>query len=67
MAPVASRSFPPIEAGALLAVVTALGLGVGALAGWAVGAFGPGLIIGAVAGLPAGVFAVYRRYRRYFQ
>jgi hypothetical protein len=67
MEPVASRSFPPIEAGALLTVVTALGLGAGALAGWAAGSFGPGLIIGAVVGLPAGVFTVYRRYRGYFQ
>ena len=66
MEPVSSRSFPPIEAGALLAVVTGLGLGVGALAGWAVGSSGPGLIVGAVVGLPAGVAAVYRRYRGYF-
>ena len=66
MEPMASRSFPPVEAGALLAVVTGLGLGAGALIGWAVGSFGPGLIVGAVLGLPAGVFAVYRRYRRYF-
>ena len=66
MEPVASRSFPPIEAGAFLAVVTCLGVGAGALVGWAAGAFGPGLIVGAVIGLPAGVFAVWRRYRRYF-
>jgi F0F1-type ATP synthase assembly protein I len=66
MEPVASRSFPPIEAGALLAVVTGLGLGAGALIGWAAGSFGPGLIVGAVVGLPAGVFTVYRRYRGYF-
>jgi F0F1-type ATP synthase assembly protein I len=66
MEPAAPRPFPPVEAGALLALVTGLGLGLGALVGWAAGAFGPGLIVGAVAGLPAGVFAVYRRYRRYF-
>jgi F0F1-type ATP synthase assembly protein I len=66
MEPVASRSFPPVEAGALLAVVTGLGLGAGALVGWAAGSFGPGLIVGAVVGLPAGVFAVWRRYRGYF-
>jgi F0F1-type ATP synthase assembly protein I len=66
MEPVAPRSFPPVEAGALLALVTLLGLGAGALIGWAVGSLGPGLIVGAVVGLPAGVFAVYRRYRRYF-
>jgi F0F1-type ATP synthase assembly protein I len=66
MQPVASRSFPPIEAGALLTVVTGLGVGAGALIGWAAGSAGPGLIVGAVVGLPAGVFTVYRRYRRYF-
>ena len=66
MEPVAPRSFPPAEAGTLLVVVTGLGLGAGALVGWAVGSFGPGLIVGAVVGLPAGVVAVYRRYRGYF-
>jgi len=66
MEPVAPRSFPPVEAGTLLALVTLLGLGAGALIGWAVGSFGPGLIVGAVIGLPAGVFVVYRRYRHYF-
>jgi len=66
MEPAAPRPFPPIEAGALLAVVTGLGVGGGALIGWAVGSTGPGLIGGAVVGLPAGVYAVYRRYRRYF-
>jgi F0F1-type ATP synthase assembly protein I len=66
MEPVAPRSFPPVEAGTLLALVTLLGLGAGALIGWAIGSFGPGLIVGAVIGLPAGVFVVYRRYRHYF-
>jgi F0F1-type ATP synthase assembly protein I len=66
MEPVAPRSFPPVEAGTLLILVTLIGVGAGALIGWAVGSFGPGLIVGAVIGLPAGVFAVYRRYRGYF-
>jgi F0F1-type ATP synthase assembly protein I len=66
MEPAAPRPFPPIEAGALLAVVTGLGVGGGALIGWAAGSTGPGLIVGAVVGLPAGVYTVYRRYRRYF-
>jgi F0F1-type ATP synthase assembly protein I len=66
MEPVAPRSFPPVEAGTLLAVVTLVGIGAGALVGWAIGSFGPGLIVGAVVGLPAGVLAVYRRYRHYF-
>jgi F0F1-type ATP synthase assembly protein I len=67
MEPAAPRPFPPIEAGALLVLVTGLGLALGAVVGWAAGSVGPGLIIGAVIGLPAGVFAVYRRYRGYFR
>ena len=66
MEPAASRSFPPVEAGTLLILVTLIGVGAGALIGWAAGSFGPGLIVGAVIGLPAGVIAVYRRYRGYF-
>jgi len=66
MEPVAPRSFPPVEAGTLLAVVTLVGLGAGALVGWAAGSFALGLIIGGVIGIPAGIFAVYRRYRHYF-
>jgi F0F1-type ATP synthase assembly protein I len=66
MEPVAPRSFPPAEAGTLLAIVTLVGLGVGALIGWAAGSFSLGLILGGVIGIPAGVFVVYRRYRHYF-
>jgi F0F1-type ATP synthase assembly protein I len=66
MEPVAPRSFPPVEAGTLLAVVTLVGVGAGALIGWVAGSFATGLIIGAVVGLPAGVYVVYRRYRHYF-
>jgi len=66
MEPAAPRSFPPVEAGTLLILVTLLGVGAGALIGWAAGSFGAGLIVGAVIGLPAGVIAVYRRYRGYF-
>jgi len=66
MEPVAPRSFPPVEAGTLLAVVTLVGLGAGALIGWAAGSFAVGLIIGGVIGIPAGIFAVYRRYRDFF-
>jgi len=63
MEPAAPRAFPPIEAGALLATVTALVIGVGTLIGWAAGSLKAGLIIGLVLGLPSGVFTVYRRYR----
>jgi F0F1-type ATP synthase assembly protein I len=60
------RAFPPAEAGALLAVVTLVGLGLGTLAGWAAGSTADGLVAGAVVGLPAGVLVVVRRYRGYF-
>ena len=57
-----SPQFQPAGAGALLAGTTCVGVGVGALIGWAVGATG----LGAIVGIPAGVFVVYRRYRGYF-
>lgn len=50
----------------LLAGTTVAGVGAGALLGWAAGSWGIGALVGAVAGIPAGVFAVYRRYRGYF-
>ena len=31
--------------------------------GWAAGSLGYGILVGAFVGVPAGVFAVYRRYR----
>jgi hypothetical protein len=40
--------------------------GAGALVGWAVGDTGYGVLAGVVIGLPAGVFAVYRRFKGYF-
>ena len=63
----ASRpTFHPAGAGALLASTTLLGVGIGALIGWAAGSVGYGIVGGTVAGIPAGIFAVYRRYRGYF-
>jgi F0F1-type ATP synthase assembly protein I len=62
----ASRQFQPAGAGALLASTTAVGVGIGALVGWAAGSTGLGALGGAVVGVPAGIFAVYRRYRGYF-
>jgi hypothetical protein len=59
-------SFEPAGAGMLLASTTGIGLGIGALVGWAAGSVGLGLLGGAVVGIPAGVFAVYRRYRGFF-
>ncbi|MBA2569034.1 MAG: hypothetical protein H0V11_06775 [Actinobacteria bacterium] len=66
MEPQPRSQFQPAGAGALLAGTTAAGVGVGALLGWAVGSTGIGALAGAVAGIPAGVFVVYRRYRGYF-
>jgi hypothetical protein len=66
MEPSEPRAFPPIEAGALLAVVTLVGIGLGTLIGWVAGAAKIGLVVGAVVGLPAGVGAVYVRYHHYF-
>jgi hypothetical protein len=59
-------NFQPAGAGALLSTVTASCVGVGALVGWGAGNIGYGVLGGAVAGVPAGVFAVYRRYRGAF-
>jgi F0F1-type ATP synthase assembly protein I len=66
MEPQARSQFQPAGAGALLAGTTAAGLGVGALVGWAAGSTSLGALGGAVVGIPAGVFVVYRRYRGYF-
>ena len=45
---------------------TATGVGLGALVGWAAGSTGVGALVGAILGLPAGVFAVYDKYKGYF-
>jgi hypothetical protein len=47
----------------LLAAATGASIGVGALVGWAAGAVGYGVLGGAIVGVPAGVTAVYFRYR----
>jgi hypothetical protein len=40
--------------------------GLGTLIGWAAGSPGYGALGGVCIGIPAGVFAVYRRFRGYF-
>ena len=60
------QTFEPAGAGALLAATTALGIGIGALIGWAAGEVKYGVLVGAVVGVPAGIAAVYRRYRDAF-
>jgi F0F1-type ATP synthase assembly protein I len=66
MEPASRQSFQPAGAGALLIAATAAGVGIGALIGWVAGSWGLGALGGAVVGIPAGIFAVYRRYRGYF-
>jgi hypothetical protein len=66
MEPGSRPTFQPAGAGALLAAVTAITVGIGLLCGWAAGSVGYGALVGAIAGVPAGIFAVYRRYRGFF-
>jgi hypothetical protein len=47
----------------LLAATTVLAIGIGALIGWLAGNVGYGILGGAVVGVPAGIVAVYYRYR----
>ncbi|MFN2467121.1 MAG: hypothetical protein ABR521_03175 [Gaiellaceae bacterium] len=62
-APPSRPSFQPAGAGMLLASTTVLAIAVGALVGWGAGSAALGALGGAVAGIPLGVFVVYRRYR----
>jgi hypothetical protein len=66
MEPSRPSSFQPAGAGALLVGTTFTGVGAGALVGWASGSAAIGALGGAVVGIPAGVYVVYRRYREYF-
>ena len=59
-------SFQPVEAGAVPAGTVGACGGAGALVGWAAGNAGYGALAGVVIGIPAGVYAVYRRFKGYF-
>lgn len=63
MEPAPRATFQPAGAGMLLAATTAASVGIGALIGWAAGSIGYGILGGAVVGVPAGITAVYFRYR----
>jgi F0F1-type ATP synthase assembly protein I len=63
MEPRPRSSFQPAGAGALLAGTAAAGVGLGAIVGWAAGSWPLGALGGAIVGIPAGVAAVYIRYR----
>jgi hypothetical protein len=56
-------TFEPAGAGGLLVATIVVVAGFGALIGWALGSAGIGVAVGAAAGIPAGIFVVYRRYR----
>lgn len=61
---VSKRSeFDPLGAGALLATVVLICIGVGALIGAVAGSVAYGITAGAIAGVPASVAAVIYRYR----
>jgi len=60
------QRFHPAGAGGVLLGAIAAGVALGALIGWAAGSWQLGALGGAVAGIPAGTFAVYRRYRGFF-
>ncbi len=67
MEPLSRPTLSPAGAGGVLLGTTAAGIGVGALIGWAAGSVSYGLLGGAIAGVPAGVLAVYTRYRDVFR
>jgi F0F1-type ATP synthase assembly protein I len=66
MEPTPRPTFDPAGAGVVLATGTIAGLAIGALVGWAAGSVSLGLLGGAVLGIPAGVAAVYFRYKDAF-
>ena len=66
MEPAPRPTFEPAGAGMLLLTTTLVLIGLGALVGWALGRWPLGALAGAVVGIPAGVFVVYRRYRGAF-
>ena len=63
MEPPAARSnFSLAGAGSVLIGTTAAVIVVGALIGWAAGSAAWGFLVGAIVGIPSGVFATYKRY-----
>jgi F0F1-type ATP synthase assembly protein I len=66
MEPTPRTTVHPIAAGGILTGTTGAGIALGAGIGWAAGSWPLGALAGAVVGIPAGIFAVYRRYRGAF-
>jgi hypothetical protein len=63
MEPGSRQSFNVAGAGGLLLATTGACGVLGALVGWAAGSWALGSLGGVVVGIPASIFAVYRRYR----
>ena len=63
MEPGTRETFNPAGAGGLMLATTGACAGVGTLVGWAAGSAALGALGGVVAGIPASIFVVYRRYR----
>lgn len=66
MAAAATSSSPhslATASGLLLGTIVAA-MAIGALLGWAFGGWGYGLLIGAIAGIPAAIVVVYRVYSK---
>jgi F0F1-type ATP synthase assembly protein I len=57
-----SRSLSLAGAGSVLIGSTAAVIGVGILIGWLAGSVAWGFLVGAILGLPFGVFMTYKRY-----
>lgn len=66
MEPTSRPNFQLAGAGGTLLGTTAALIAIGALVGWAFGSVGIGILAGAFLGIPAGILAVYRRYRGVF-
>jgi hypothetical protein len=66
MAPPQRTTFHPLAAGGLLAGTTSAGIALGAGIGWLAGSWSLGALGGALVGIPAGIAAVYQRYRGAF-
>ena len=62
----ARPNFQLAGAGGTLLGTTMAFIAIGALVGWAAGSVGIGILVGAFLGVPAGILAVYRRYRGAF-
>jgi len=59
-------NFSLAGAGSVLIGATAAVIAVGIAVGWLLGSIAWGFLVGAVLGIPFGVFAVYKRYGHAF-